>query len=155
MVSVLSPFFVSRPSLSCWRGSRVILTDDSPKCFNRNVLITGVVSHLHSCLDTHTKHGENRQPLSYMCVTLHNSHTWLLSVIPNTELVCTVDRVTGWPWWLDRPFYNKRIRGSVVIPPLSRCPWTKHWPTTFPQGCSSKMFALMYLTNMIVFNRSI
>lgn len=57
----------------------------------------------------------------------------LLLLVPYKEQVCPVSRVTGWPWWLDRPFYKWSITGFSG--PFSKCPWAKkkHWPLTFPE----------------------
>lgn len=55
----------------------MILTDASPKCFNRNVLITGVVNHLHCCLDTRTHtntHHMEKTDSFYMYVLHFMSH---------------------------------------------------------------------------------
>lgn len=50
LISGSHPFtFLCLSSLpSCWHACLLILNDDSPKCFNRNVLITGGVSYLAS-----------------------------------------------------------------------------------------------------------
>lgn len=125
VVSVLSPFFVSHLSLSlsCWRGCRMILTDDSPKCFNRNVLITGVVSHLHSCLATYTEHMEKTGSLSptCMCYTSGLSH---LAAPSNSKYRAGLygeqgDRVTLVVWQTILQSENQWFSGHPTIVKVS------------------------------------
>lgn len=90
----------------------MIRADDSPKCFNRNVLITGV----------ERAHGENRQLFSDMYVTLDDPHTQLLPLMLYKEHSLyweQGDRVT---WWLDRSFYiggNQRVSGPSATVKVS------------------------------------
>lgn len=72
VISVLSPF--------CWRGCLVILTDDS-----LSALLEVYWSQVLWAIYTHGAYGENRQPLSYMCVTPNASHTPLRLLMPYEE----------------------------------------------------------------------
>lgn len=142
LISGLCPFtFLCHSSLSCWCGRLVILTDDSPKCFNRNVLITGVcvwaiyaAAWTHTQTNTHTQaaHGGNRQLFSYMYVLhfmsliLSCSH-WC----DRKSIVCVCeqgDRVTLVVRQTILQPDSQRFNGLTCF--FSKCPCAKRWPLT-------------------------
>lgn len=98
-------------------------------------IYTAAWKHTH----THRTHRENRQPLLYlnvlhfMTLTLSCSHWCHIK-----NVVCTVTRVTGWPWWLDRPFYNQRIRGSMVLRPIVKVSLSKTLTSYQPRAAALK-----------------
>lgn len=104
------------------------------------------MTHLHGCLTTYTHRQNGRAHMERtgsLSPTVH-ACCQLLLLVPYKEQVCPVSRVTGWPWWLDRPFYKWSITGFSG--PFSKCPWAKKNTDLLPsQSCSSQLWAFMYV----------
>ncbi len=110
----------------------MILTDDSPKCFNRNVLITGVCEPFsqpseHTHKQTHRQHMEETGSLSPTCMCYTSCRLYSVAhndVIERALCVCEQgDRVTLAVRQTILQPDSQRFNGPTCF--FSRCPCAK------------------------------